>query len=336
MLVTGSSGFIGQHLVQLLAEEGHTVFGLDVREPAGPVPDVTYVVCDLLDARGLKQALQRAEPDAVVHLAARTDLSEERDLGGYAANMQGVENLVRAIRQTPSVRRAVCTSSRLVCRIGYTPRNDEDFQPTTLYGESKVRTEQIWRAADGGGVVWCLVRPTTIWGPGMNPHYLTFFRMIRAGRYVHVGARPTLKSYGYVGNTVYQYARLLEVETDVVHRKLLYLADYTPIAVEDWAEQFQRALGAPRIRTVPLWFAQTVAKTGDLLNWLGWSRFPLNSFRLANVLTPFQLDTSATERLCGALPFTMEAGVEETVGWLRSLGAKQSLDTHQDRLRTAM
>jgi nucleoside-diphosphate-sugar epimerase len=267
--------------------------------------------------------VRQAQPDAVVHLAARTDLSEEGDLSGYAANIQGVENLVSAIRQTPSVRRAVCTSSRLVCRIGYTPKNDEDFQPTTLYGESKVRTEQIWRQADGGGVAWCLVRPTTIWGPGMNPHYLTFFRMLRAGRYIHVGARPTLKSYGYVGNTVYQYVRLLEVESGLVHRKVLYLADYTPIAVEDWAEQFQRALRAPRIRTVPLWFAQTVAKTGDLLNWLGWSRFPLNSFRLTNVLTPFHLDTSATEQLCGPLPFTMEEGVEQTVEWLRSLWAKQ-------------
>lgn len=324
VLVTGGSGFIGQHLVQLLTKKGYTVTSLDVRSPAKPVRGVAYVLRNLLDADGLKLALKEARPDAVVHLAARTDLREERDLAGYAANVQGVENLADAISHTTSVRRAICTSSRLVCRIGYTPTSDEDFQPTTLYGSSKVRTEQIWRQADGGGVVWCLVRPTTIWGPGMNPHYLTFFRMIRSGRYIHVGARPTRKSYGYVGNTVHQYLRLLEVESDLVNRKLLYLADYDPIALEDWAEQFQRALGAPPIRTLPLWLARAGARVGDMLNGLGWKPFPLNSFRLNNVLTPFQLDLSATEELCGPLPFTMEQGVKETVGWLQSLWAKSA------------
>ncbi len=324
VLVTGGSGFIGQHLVQQLVQRGYTVTSLDLRAPAKPVPGVTYVVCDLLEAGRLKLSLQQAQPDALVHLAARTDLREEHDLAGYAANVQGVENLVDAIRATPSVRRAICTSSRLVCRIGYTPTSDEDFQPTTTYGSSKVRTEQIWRQADGGGVVWCLVRPTTIWGPGMNPHYLTFFRMLRSGRYIHVGARPTRKSYGYIGNTVYQYLRLLEVETDLVNRKLLYLADYDPIAVEDWAEEFQRALGAPPIRTLPLWLARAGARAGDFLNWLGWSRFPLNSFRLTNVLTPFELDLSVTEKVCGPLPFTMQEGVKETVGWLQAVWAESN------------
>src|SRR6185503_17868585 len=103
-----------------------------------------------------------------------------------------------------------------VCRVGYVPKADDDYRPSTLYGQSKVRTEQIVRAADGGGVEWCIVRPTLVWGPGMGPHYRRFFRMITEGRYFHVGAKPLYKSYGYVGNVAYQFAKLLEADRSVI------------------------------------------------------------------------------------------------------------------------
>src|SRR5690606_18593907 len=113
-------------------------------------------------------------PAAVLHLAARTDLDETTTIAGYAANTEGVSNLLAAVGATPSIARVVCTSSQLVCRMGYQPTHDGDYQPTTIYGHSKVETERRWKAGDGAGRTWCLVRPTTIWGPGMNPHYLTF------------------------------------------------------------------------------------------------------------------------------------------------------------------
>ena len=90
------------------------------------------------------------------------------------------------------------------------PRNPINYQPDTLYGESKVRTEAIVRDSDGGGREWCLVRPTTVWGPGMSPHYQRLFMMIKRGRYFHVGRKLLRKSYSYVGNIAHQYRRLLE------------------------------------------------------------------------------------------------------------------------------
>lgn len=321
VLVTGSSGFIGTHLVRALVQDGHAVSGLDLRDPVPGVPGVQHHRCDLRDAAAVLAVLRAAAPEVVLHLAARTDLDETRDLDGYAANFTGVEHLVAAIRATPSVRRAVCTSSQLVCRIGYVPRGDEDYCPTTLYGQSKVLTEQVWRRADGAGVEWCLVRPTTIWGPGMNPHYLRFFGLIRRGRYFHVGGGPRRKSYGYVGNTVVQYQRLMSVPADRIHRRTLFLADYTPLAIEEWADGFAAALGARPIPTLPEPLAVAAARVGDLLNRVGFRRFPFNSFRLGNVLSRYVLDLSATEAVCGPLPFSMAQGVAETAAWLAAVWA---------------
>ncbi|MEP6573556.1 MAG: NAD(P)-dependent oxidoreductase, partial [Gemmatimonadota bacterium] len=325
VLVTGSSGFIGQHLVQALVREGHDVRGLDSRDPVRPDVLAVHERCNLLDAARTRDVLGRFQPDVVLHLAARTDLDETHDLNGYAANIQGVDNLVRAIRSTPSVCRAICTSSQLVCRIGYVPANDEDYQPSTLYGQSKVETERIWRREDGGGVEWAIVRPTTIWGPGMNPHYLRFFEMIRRGRYFHVSGGPRRKSYGFVGNTVHEYLRLLAATPEQLHGRMFFLADYEPITIEGWAEAFGRALGAPRIRTLPLGAARIAAAAGDLLNLIGLRRFPFNSFRLGNVITQYLVNVAPTRQVCGPLPFTMEQGVDLTATWLRAVWAGAEL-----------
>lgn len=323
VLVTGTGGFIARHLARRLLADGHAVVGLDRRASGLAHAGYREVACDLLDAAALARAVREAAPDAVLHLAARTDLDETRDLAGYAANIDGVRNLLAAIDATPSVRRAICTSTQLVCRVGYTPAHDTDYAPTTLYGTSKVETERIWRAADGARRTWTLVRPTTIWGPGMNPHYLRFFRMIRDGRYFHVGRSLTYKSYGYVANVVHEYVRLLHADADAVHRRTFYLADYQPIALECWADAFAREFAARAIPRLPRALAVAAARTGDVVAATGWRSFPFTSFRLNNVLTAYQVDTTPTEAVCGALPCTWEDGVRETAAWLRGVWAAE-------------
>ena len=152
----------------------------------------------------------------------------------------------------------------------------------------------------------------------MNPHYLTFFRMICNGRYRHIGRGPTLKSYGYIGNTVVQYIRLLQAPSSAIHQRMFFLADYEPISLEAWANAFQVALGAPPIGTIPVGIARAVARLGDFVNLLGIKRFPFNTFRLKNVLTAYRADLSSTREVCGQLPYTMEEGVIATARWVHT------------------
>lgn len=320
VLVTGSAGFIGRHLVRRLTGAGYMVHGLDKVPSAWTNNAYVEHVGDILNEKWLTATMQAISPDAVLHLAARTDLDETRDIRGYAANVDGVSNLLRAIEHTESVKRVVCTSSQLVCRMGYTPKHDEDYQPTTVYGASKVETERLWRAADGAGRGWCLVRPTTIWGPGMNPHYLTFFAMVRDGRYFHISGGPTPKTYGYVGNTVHQYQCLMEASSDRVHQRTFYLADTPQISLEQWADAFRVALSAKRIRTMPRWIARVLARTGDGVSAMG-VRFPFTSFRLNNVVTPSVVALDATNELCGQPPIDLTSAVEATTRWLKRVWA---------------
>ena len=328
MLVTGSSGFIGRHVVATLCAGGHWVAGLDKTEDCDRAEN-THLVCDLLDGDRLTRLVSEIAPDAVIHLAARTDLEEKKRLDAYAANIEGVRNLVSAIAATPSVRRCIFTSSQLVCRVGYRPRHDNDYCPNTLYGQSKVRTEQIVRETDGGVDEWCIVRPTTVWGPGMNAHYRRFFDLIQKGSYFHVGTQPLHKSYSYVGNIAFQYLQLLAAPKEHIERRTFYLADYRPIELATWANAFQNALGAPRIGRMPRGLARVLARIGDAVNVLGFHNFPLTSFRLNNILTEYCFDLSPTESVCGSLPFSLEEGVRATVEWIRQANGAVGTGTKQ-------
>lgn len=326
VLVTGSSGLIGRWVIDRLKEEGHQVVGLDIAQAPLPARMDERIVCDILDRPALISAVRRISPDALIHLAARIDLNETRNLNGYAANIDGVHNIIEAVRQTPTIRRAVYTSSQLVCRVGHVPMADTEYCPNTLYGQSKVLTETIVREEDGGGVEWCLTRPTTVWGPYMSPHYQNMLRLIRKGLYFHCGKGKLNKSYSYAGNIAHQYVRLLTAEVALIHRKTFYLADYQPLSLRDYADGLAREMGAPRIRTVPLAVARLLAATGDALNVCGFRRFPFNSFRLNNILTEYQFDLAKTKEVCGPLPYTMEEGVKLTASWfLNHLGDANSI-----------
>lgn len=319
ILITGTAGFIGGALAPYLAGRGHAVLGLDATPHA--LAGVETETCDIRSREGVFDVFRRFRPERVVHLAARTDLRETRDLGGYAANIEGVRNVVAAIEATGAIERAIVASSQLVCHVGYVPTSETDYAPTTLYGESKVWTERIVRETDGGRTTWCLVRPTTVWGPGMSAHYQRFLRMIAKGRYFHVGAGSLRKSYGYIGSVAHQLERLLVAPAETVHRKTLYLADDPPLSLRGWADAIQREMGAPPIRTMPIGVARLLARAGDAVNGLGFRAFPFNSFRLNNLLTEYRFDLSETSRICGPSPFAMEQGVRDLVKWFRDRDA---------------
>ena len=118
---------------------------------------------------------------------------------------------------------------------------------------------------------------------------------------------------------MYQLRRLLKAPSEAVNRKVFYLADYEPLSLRDWADEFQRRMSAPPIRRIPVWAARVAALAGDCLNRLGARRYPLNSFRLSNVMTSFEVDTSSLEVVCGPLPYTTQLGAAETVGWLNNM-----------------
>jgi len=149
----------------------------------------------------------------------------------------------------------------------------------------------------------------------MSEHYCRMLRLIQKGRYFHCGHAPLYKSYSYSGNIAYQYWKVLTAQPEAVHQKTFYFADYSPLSLREYTNSLANELNAPKIKTLPLGYAKTLAVMGDVLNRMGWKSFPFNSFRLRNILTEYQFDLSETEQVCGELPFSFRDGVKATARW---------------------
>jgi nucleoside-diphosphate-sugar epimerase len=318
IFITGGSGFIGTNLVEFFSRSNVEVINYDTKPPRNPLHHLYWHQGDLLNPNELRSTVQNFSPDIILHMAARTDLRGST-LEEYAVNTDGVENLIAAVDGLSSLQRIIFASSRLVCKIGYQPKDEFDYCPTTIYGQSKVLGERIVRnSLSRLGCVSIIVRPTSIWGPWFDIPYKNFFLAISTGRYFHPGQHQISKSYGFVGNTVYELDKLIHASEEAISGMTIYLADYPPIEVSEMANMIQKEFGAPIIKNYGLRVLRGAAWIGDILKYLGCNNPPLTSFRLNNLLTPMVHDLAPLEKIVGPLPYSMEEGVAETVKWLRS------------------
>jgi GlcNAc-P-P-Und epimerase len=315
VLVTGSSGFIGTNVVDALYKRGTTVLGIDIHPPKNSAHASLWKRIDLLDTMGLARAVDEFAPHAVLHLGARTDLNG-LGVADYKSNHEGTRNLLDAAQSCSSVDKVIFASSRLVNRIGYEPASATDYCPSTPYGESKVLGEEVVRAAQKLRYEWCIVRPTSIWGPWFGVPYRNFFDAVLAGRYIHPKGHRVLKSFGYVGNAVYELLSLMDAPPGEIEGQTHYLTDYSPIEVYEFAKEVARQAGCGPVTEIPYAALKAGALAGDLLKRLGMNNPPLTSFRLDNLVTPMLYDTTNLRRLVGPLPHTHEEGIAQTLLWL--------------------
>jgi nucleoside-diphosphate-sugar epimerase len=315
IIITGGSGFIGTNLVEYYLSKSIEVVNFDIAPPKNPAHKPYWKKVDVLDSESLRAEILNFSPSHIINLAAQTGTTDRgRKLEDYATNFKGVRNLFAATEDLPNLERVISTSSMLVCKPGYQPRDETDYCPDTLYGKSKMLGEKVVREAKELPYSWVIVRPTGIWGPWFEAPHTTLFKLIQRGLYVHPGSSRPVQSLGFIGNTVYQLDKLMQTPYEKVHGKTFYLADYPPTSMREWFELIQRAFKARRIHQVPIWTLNAVAMVGDTMKLIGWDDPPLFTSRLQNLMCSFvfDLDPLITENL----PYTLEQAVRITVDWL--------------------
>jgi len=157
--LTGATGFVGGHLLELALGEGHTVRAL-ARRPQPSRAGVTWVEGALDDSAALAALVNGA--DAVIHVAGVINA----DAAGFeAGNVTGTAAILGAAEQAV-VGRFVHVSS-LAAR-----------EPAlSRYGASKARSEALVSASPLSSAI---VRPPAVYGPG-DRETLELFRMAKRG-----------------------------------------------------------------------------------------------------------------------------------------------------------
>ncbi|HMQ75352.1 MAG TPA: NAD(P)-dependent oxidoreductase [Flavobacteriales bacterium] len=312
VLVTGGSGFIGTNLMEHLIDAGEEVLNVDWNPPLDPGQRVLWRELDIMDEEALARAFAEFRPTHVVHLAARTDTEEQHDLNAYVQNHEGTRRLLNAVKACPSVERLIVTSTQFVCEAGHQPKDDLDFKPFTLYGESKRLTEMATREARLS-CTWTIIRPTTIWGPWSLRYRDVMFKVMRKGLYFHPSRRKVIRSYGYVGNVVWQIDRILRLPAERMNGRVFYVGD-PPFDLRIWVEAVSKALTGRPVRYIPTWVVRALAVTGDVFRTVGLP-FPITSGRFRSMTSDYITPMDRTIEALGPAPFTLEQGVKAMVTW---------------------
>lgn len=313
VLCTGGSGFIGTHLCDLLSEKRIFFLNLDINPPLSIRHNERWWECDILDFGRLERIFRELQPTHVLHLAARADMGG-KSLEDFRENTIGTRNILRAINLTPSISRFIVTSTQHVFKPnGRRPNDEFEFDPLGLYGESKVITEKLTRESSLR-CCWTILRPTTIWGP-LHPHLADgLWRIMKHGRYLHPKDDPVIRCYGYVRNTVWQIAKILEAPVSLVDCKTLYLGDGL-MKQFDWVNAFHIGLTGRRVKVVPKILIRLLAFIGDVLGFLNLS-FPMYSGRYRNLVTSNPVPIEPIIEAFGPPPYAFEEGVAESCQWL--------------------
>lgn len=178
-LVTGATGFIGSHLVEVLAEAGHDVIAGDLPGAlVAPVEDRTrwpdvcmqagarLVSLDLTDPDSVKQAV--AEAELVFHVAAVFDYTAPESVL-RAVNVQGTRNLFEGLIASGNCRRVVNWGAGGIYGIPVASegpfREDSPKWPNNPYLVSKWDQEQLAHSFREQGIEVTSVRTTSPYGP---------------------------------------------------------------------------------------------------------------------------------------------------------------------------
>lgn len=166
-LVTGSTGFVGSHLVEKLIQRNYQVRCLIRKttkvEYINSLP-VEFVNADFDDAESLRRAVDGV--DYVFHIGGVTKSKDKQ--GYFKGNYETTKNLLSAvIKQNSGIRRFTLASSLTAVGPGHgmDPVDETTpYHPVTTYGKSKMEAEKecIARVSD---IPITIIRPPAVFGP---------------------------------------------------------------------------------------------------------------------------------------------------------------------------
>lgn len=322
ILLTGSSGFIGTHLVQALRTDGHRVIGVDRDEPSWCEPG-EFVRGDLLADGTLESAFDGI--DCVFHLAAAKDDWGISRSEYFRDNVRTTEKLLEVGGERDVSRWFHYSTVGVLRRSGDPLDENARLDPETEYGASKAEAERMFReySRSHPGASVTVLRPSAVFGPrhpaNTNVHRL--IEAIRANRFVMVGDGETPKTTSYIENLLAATRFLLGemrpgydvyhyVDQPVMTTRYLVEAIYRELSRE-WSG-----------RHIPLTIARSVAYVSDIAASLLRVDFPITAARIEKFCTPTNYAASAIRDLGFEQPVGNALAVERTVRWhLREFGS---------------
>jgi nucleoside-diphosphate-sugar epimerase len=215
VLVTGATGFIGRHLVPLLAAtRGHEVHAVSSRRSPEKVPGVQWHCADLLDPTQAANLIAAVRPTHLMHLAWFVEHGKYRtspvNFRWVAVSLLLLEQFARYGGQRLV---AAGTCAEYDWRYGYCSENITPLSPSTPYGACKHSLQiMLDSLAHETGMSTAWGRIFFVYGPGEPPSRLvaSVIRSLLRREPVRCSEGSQVRDFLYVKDVADAFAALLE------------------------------------------------------------------------------------------------------------------------------
>lgn len=311
ILVTGADGFIGRRLLSRLAQADAAVRTTSRGTPPELIQErMEWVPADLTDA-SLDLRDLCSECDAVVHLAGLAHKPSAKESDYHLHNYDATRRLAEAAAAA-GVTHFLFISTAGVFGSSYPPDSDFDGysendppQPRDAYAASKARAENfLIEIAGSSGMLYTILRPPLVYGPGVPANFLQLMRGVAAGLPLPLASVNNLRSLIFVDNLC-----------DLIHRVLdkaeksggIYGVADTALSSPDLVRAVAGGLAVkPRLFSVPLPVLNIV---GSLIGRRG---------TIERLTQSFVIDDTAVRRdFDWQPPVSLEEGMKVTGEWYR-------------------
>jgi len=230
ILVTGAGGFVGEYLVKLLLAHKHDVVAIGVnngaflKELAIPTHEI-----NILDMAALQERMNIEKPDAVIHLAAISNVPLSWSKPGLTVdvNIHGTVNVLEALYiANPKAKFVNIGSSDeygLAAKKGEPLTEDILCQPQNPYSISKYCAEQfVLQLGKEHNMKVVHTRSFNHFGPGQAKGFVTTdfasqIAEIEKGKQepvIKVGDLSAYRDFTFVADVVAAYVALLEKDVE--------------------------------------------------------------------------------------------------------------------------
>jgi nucleoside-diphosphate-sugar epimerase len=223
VLVTGSSGFVGQYLVESLLGLNHKVVGCDLRTTSLTNNNFHSYTTDFTNKKEIQRFFSKHEPDHCLHIGAIADLNYAREHGleTVRTNIFGTGVIAEMCRRFDCFLTYISTCCVYGDTNVYPTNEDAKLRPTELYGSSKLAGEYVVKGYQQlYGLKYNILRYSTIYGPRMRKAlaiYIFLSKAIKKEKLPIHGDGGHTRSYVFIKDLVDATVRAMQVENQTIN-----------------------------------------------------------------------------------------------------------------------
>jgi NAD dependent epimerase/dehydratase len=233
LLVTGSEGFIGSHLVERLIKEGHDVRAFVQYNSFSSKGWLNSIYSDNLeiffgdirDFQSVKSALDGVTK--VFHLAALISIpySYDNSVSYIQTNIIGTYNILQASKELGQIKNIIITStSEVYGSAKFIPMTEEHpLQAQSPYSATKIAADKLSESYHRSfGLPITIIRPFNTYGPRQStraviPRIIT--QLLENPNDVRLGSLTPIRDFNYVKDVVEAFV-LISNSEDAIGKEI--------------------------------------------------------------------------------------------------------------------